>query len=232
MHNLTHLLVNGCSFLTPRHTPEIDLEISTANVVKEHGKFDNFKNFARGGRGNDRIMMTTITYFEKFPERKKDTFVLIGWSTALRMDYPTRKDFKPMPPLDECWATIKMARHATSFDKMAAMKMGGINHFNWEVQRWYQNTIGLQSYLKTNNIRYVMYNSLKPAIESGRKDHYELKKAVDQNKFMEIDYCQNDYCQQTNQYISTNDHHPNEDGHRNWGKKVTNFIDKNNLYEV
>ena len=109
MDKLKNLLVNGCSFLNHRHTDEIDLYLSPAELVKAHGGFEHMDNFARGGRGNDRIHSTTITHFEMFPERKKDTFVLIGWSSALRMDYPTRKDFKPMPPYDETWGTIKMA---------------------------------------------------------------------------------------------------------------------------
>ena len=87
MDRLKNLLVNGCSFLNHRHTDEIDLYLSPAELVKEHGKFKHMDNFARGGRGNDRILSTTITHFEMFPERKKDTFVLIGWSSALRISY-------------------------------------------------------------------------------------------------------------------------------------------------
>tara|TARA_Y100000114_G_scaffold154130_1_gene175525 strand:- start:456 stop:1166 length:711 start_codon:yes stop_codon:yes gene_type:complete len=236
MGKLSRLFTNGCSFLTHRHTDEIDLYLSTAELVKEHGEFQHMDNFARGGRGNDRIVATTITYFEMFPERKKDTFVMIGWSSALRMDYPTRNNFKPMPPLDETWATIKMAQ-ATSvyaFDKASASKQP-INYECWEVQRWYQNTLCLQNYLKVNNMKYVMYNSLEPALKVSTKkkqDHYMLRKAVDQDKFFRLDFSQYQHCQSIGQFISDNDHHPNEIGHRSWAKELTNFIEENKLYEI
>jgi hypothetical protein len=235
MDKLKNLFVNGCSFLNHRHTDEIDLYLSPAELVKEHGAFEHMDNFARGGRGNDRILSTTITHFEMFPERKKDTFVLIGWSSALRMDYPTRNDFKPMPPHDETWATIKMA-NTTAFEKASAMKQP-IDYEGWEVQRWYQNTLGLQNYLKVNNIRYVMYNALHPALKVSnrrKKDHKQLRKAVDQDRFFQLAYSQYQYCADPDtpgQFISAKDHHPNEIGHRSWAKEVTDFIDQNNLYE-
>ena len=235
MDKLKNLLVNGCSFLNHRHTDEIDLYLSPAELVKAHGGFEHMDNFARGGRGNDRILSTTITHFEMFPERKKDTFVLIGWSSALRMDYPTRNDFKPMPPHDETWATIKMA-NTTAFEKASAMKQP-IDYEGWEVQRWYQNTLGLQNYLKVNNIRYVMYNALHPALKVSnrtKQDHKQLRKAVDQDRFFQLAYSQYQYCADPDtpgQFISAKDHHPNEIGHRSWAKEVTDFIDQKNLYE-
>ena len=238
MDKLNNLLVNGCSFLNHRHTSEIDLYLSPAELVKEHGGFKHMDNFARGGRGNDRILSTTITHFEMFPERKKDTFVLIGWSSALRMDYPTRSNFKPMPPYDETWGTIKMAmpEFIDSFEKSKAMKQP-IDYECWEVQRWYQNTLGLQNYLKLNNIRYVMYNALQPALKVSRRkkqDHNFLRKAVDQDRFFRLSYSQYQYCANPDtpgEFISANDHHPNEIGHRSWAKEVIDFIDQNRLYE-
>ena len=121
MDQLKRLFVNGCSFLTHRHTDEANINFSTAELIKEHGGFEEMVNFARGGRGNDRILSTTITYFEKYPEYKRNTFVLIGWSSALRLDYPTAIEFKPLPPLDECWATIKMLMR-TGFTKVVCVK--------------------------------------------------------------------------------------------------------------
>ena len=140
---MKNIFVNGCSFLTHRHTHEANINFSTAELIKEHGGFEEMVNFARGGRGNDRILSTTITYFEKHPEYKRNTFVLIGWSSALRLDYPTAIEFKPLPPLDECWATIKMAHNADHFNKSAGLKQP-IDHHSWEVHRYYQNVIGLQ----------------------------------------------------------------------------------------
>ena len=90
---MKNIFVNGCSFLTHRHTHEADINFNVGEMVRDQGNISNLINYARGGRGNDRIYLTTMTYFEKFPHLKKDTFVLIGWSSALRLDYPTKDDF-------------------------------------------------------------------------------------------------------------------------------------------
>ena len=143
------LFVNGCSFLNHRHSNGIDVNFSTAEVIKDKCKFENMTNLARGGRGNDRIFLSTMAYFEGDSKQKKNTFVLIGWSASTRLDYPTREDFKPTPPLDQCWSTIKMFEHEKGFDKMARIK---IDHLHWSITRYFQNVIGLQNYLKTNKI--------------------------------------------------------------------------------
>jgi hypothetical protein len=229
MDQLKRLFVNGCSFLTHRHTHEANINFSTAELIKEHGGFEEMVNFARGGRGNDRILSTTITYFEKYPEYKRNTFVLIGWSSALRLDYPTAIEFKPLPPLDECWATIKMAHNADHLNKSAGLKQP-IDHHSWEVHRYYQNVIGLQNYLKINNIRFVMYNSLQPALSYYKQDHQALGSAIDRKHFMDIEQCQNLFCQHKGLCISAHDTHPNEQGHKTWADKVKKFIDQNQLY--
>ena len=41
-------------------------------------------SMAKGGRGNDRIVNTTMHWFFKNPEKMKDTFVSVGWTTGCR----------------------------------------------------------------------------------------------------------------------------------------------------
>ena len=228
MDQLKRLFVNGCSFLTHRHTHEANINFSTSELIKEHGGFEEMVNFARGGRGNDRILSTTITYFEKHPEYKRNTFVLIGWSSALRLDYPTAIEFKPLPPLDECWATIKMADNADHFNKSKGLKQP-IDHHSWEVHRYYQNVIGLQNYLKINNIRFVMYNSLQPALSYYKQDHQALGSAIDRKHFYKLESSHHDFCVTKNLLISKQDGHPNEEGHKLWGENLHEYIQQQGL---
>mgnify|MGYP001211169744 FL=1 len=230
MDQLSNLFVNGCSFLTHRHTHEADINFNVGEMVKDQANINNFINYARGGRGNDRIFLTTMTYFEKFPHMKKDTFVLIGWSSALRLDYPTKDDFKRMPDLDQCWSTIKMAESISQFDNLPAKKQP-INHVDWEVQRYFQNVLGLQNYLKVNNIRYVMYNAL-PQPEIRKNDHHTLYRSIDKKHFFDADSSQYYYCQVNDRFISTTDHHPSEKGIEEWAGMVWQHIKENKLYEI
>jgi len=226
---MKNLFVNGCSFLNRRNTPAGHVRFSTAECIKDLGGFESMTNLARGGRGNDRIFLTTMTYFEKFPHMKKDTFVLIGWSSALRLDYPTRNDFKKMPDLDQCWSTIKMAESILQFDNLSSKKQP-INHVDWEVQRYFQNVLGLQSYLKANNMKYVMYNAL-PQPEIRKNDHHTLYCSLDKKHFFDADSSQYYYCQVNNRFISKTDHHPNEKGIGEWASMVWQHIEQNKLYE-
>ena len=227
--DIKNIFVNGCSFLTHRHTHEADINFNVGEMVRDQGNISNLINYARGGRGNDRIYLTTMTYFEKFPHLKKDTFVLIGWSSALRLDYPTKDDFKRMPDLDQCWATIKMGESVTALDNLPGRKVP-INHVDWEVQRYFQNVLGLQNYLKLNNIKYVMYNALPPPTIR-KNDHHTLYCSIDQTHFYNVDSSQYYYCEQNDRFISKTDHHPNEKGIEEWAGMVCKHIDTNKLYE-
>ena len=71
MDKLNNLLVNGCSFLNHRHTDEIDLYLSPAELIKEHGGFKHMDNFARGGRGNEMAWDSRAGRDDELPRSNK-----------------------------------------------------------------------------------------------------------------------------------------------------------------
>jgi lysophospholipase L1-like esterase len=226
---MKNLFVNGCSFLNRRHSDGVDVKFSTAECIKDLGGFESMTNLARGGRGNDRIFLTTVAYFEGEPERKKDTFVMIGWSSSQRLDYPTRNEFKPMKPLDESWCTIKMLDdNEQNINKMARIEP---NMIHWMITRYYQNVLGLQNYLKVNKIPYVFYNSITNILENDKKDHKKWLQAVDQKRFFKIDTCHHQWAKDRNLLISSADGHPTGDGHSQWSEELYKFIKDNGLLE-
>ena len=93
-----------------------------------------------------------------------------------------------MPDLDQCWATIKMAESVTALDNLPGRKVP-INHIDWEVQRYFQNVLGLQNYLKLNDMKYVMYNALPPPTIR-KNDHHTLYCSIDQRHFLNVDSSQ------------------------------------------
>jgi hypothetical protein len=74
-------LSNGCSFSTKKKY------LSCHQKLGELLSLEPTMNLAKGGRGNDRCVQTTMHWFLKNPERMKDTFVSIGWSSGHRWDY-------------------------------------------------------------------------------------------------------------------------------------------------
>jgi hypothetical protein len=74
-------LSNGCSFSTKK------VSLSCHQKLGELLGCEPTINLAKGGRGNDRIVNTTMNWFYANPERMKDTFVSIGWSSTHRWDF-------------------------------------------------------------------------------------------------------------------------------------------------
>ena len=64
-----------------------------------------------------------------------------------------------------------MHKSMDRWDDIAKKKKQRMHHPELAVVRFYQNIIGLQSYLKANKIPYVFYNSLEPNYFKGKVDH-------------------------------------------------------------
>ena len=81
---MKYLFSNGCSFLSNNSKHNIALNAGS-ELASMMGL--EYINYAKGGRGNDRIVATTKTFFSKNKDKIKNTFALIGWSASLRIDY-------------------------------------------------------------------------------------------------------------------------------------------------
>lgn len=143
-------------------------------------------NLAKGGRGNDRILNTTMHWFYKNPERMKDTFVSIGWTTGYRWDYVssarTPKEKKggikgELLKFDYQWGTWQLPHHDFFMrDKDFDIELAS-------AVKLYTNILGLQYFLKYHNIPYVFYHALTndlPETEVNGKPRPDLKLIKDQ----------------------------------------------------
>ena len=75
-------LSNGCSFSTKKTYGSCHQKLGQLLQIE-----NPTINLAKGGRGNDRILNTTMHCFFKNPDKMKDTFVRVGWTTGYRWDY-------------------------------------------------------------------------------------------------------------------------------------------------
>lgn len=169
-------LSNGCSFSTKK------TYLSCHQRLGELLKIENpTVNMAKGGRGNDRIVNTTMHWFYKNPERFKDTFVSVGWTTGYRWDYvsagitPKEKQGGIKGELlkfDYQWGTWQLWQHDffmrnPDFDVELASAV-----------KLYTNILSLQYFLKYHNIPYVFYHALTndlPDCTVNGKDRPDLK---------------------------------------------------------
>ena len=74
---------NGCSFSAKKKHNSCHQWLASYYGIKQ----DHTINLGKGGRGNDRIVQTTMQFFYNNPERMKDTTVSIGWTTPYRWDF-------------------------------------------------------------------------------------------------------------------------------------------------
>jgi len=180
---IKHHLSNGCSFSTKKKF------LSCHQKLGELLDIGPTMNLAKGGRGNDRCVQTTIHWFLKNPERMKDTFVSIGWSSGHRWDYVHK--LKTQELLDRGirgykYEIAKFSRQWASWrtweddwisrdqdcdiDASSALKL-------------YNNILTLQNFFKLHKIPYVMYWALTNDLPT-EGDLDVLYNAVDQTQFM------------------------------------------------
>jgi len=210
---LEHIFVNGCSFNTPN--PKAKIGLFVGSLISDHYNC-KLTNFARGGRGNHRISVTTKLYFEQNPKRKADTLALIEWSQSGRNDYVTNDNWKPMSGYSSTWRTF----HTRDIIE----KMQGFDDEEHESIQILNHIVDLQNYFKLNNIQYLMYFGLNNTITKSQ-DSQRLLSMIDTTKFFDIDYSHFQWCQDKKYYVSQNDYHPSHQGHRLWANKLIKYID-------
>ena len=174
-------LSNGCSFSTRKKFDSCHQRLGKLLNIDEPTI-----SMAKGGRGNDRIVNTTMHWFFKNPDKIKDTFVSIGWTTGYRWDYvsstvtPAVKQGGIKGELlkfDYQWGTWQLHQHDffmrnEDFDVELASAV-----------KLYTNILSLQYFLKYHNIPYVFYHALTndlPETEVDGKPRPDLKLLKDQ----------------------------------------------------
>jgi len=266
---------NGCSFSTKKITYSAHQWLALNNGIKVEDMF----NAAKGGRGNDRIVQTTMQFFLTYPERMKDTSVSIGWTTPFRWDYNISltpqggKDAKVIKGINKSfdwqWQTWHLALPDTEPSRFFmdwSVRKGGMDLELTHVVKLYTQIYMLQTFLKFHKIPFVFYHALtndcpvdkvngikRPQIKILRdnidKKHFfnfepsaksaEMIKMQQANRSStEHRYHNNEqYTQSHFEYVAKNglgksksDAHPNPEGHRRWGKLLTDFVNKNGLF--
>ena len=227
---MKYLFSNGCSFMCKRNTPEASIQIHPGIEVADHYNLKHW-GLAKGGRGMDRTALTTITWCENNRAILDDTFVLIEWSTATRLDYPSNdKNFKKVEGQETTWHSMKLnIEPAVGF----FFKQKNMNFNEYIRFRYYQNVLLLQNYLKVNNVNYLMYNGLETRNEykSMNKDFKIYDALIDKKRFFSYSKSHHDWAKydNTGYVISSSDSHPSEQGHKEWSKLLIQHIDENNL---
>jgi len=230
---------NGCSFSTKKS------RLSCHQHMGQQLGLEPCVNLAKGGRGNERVAATTMTWFYQNPERVKDTFVSIGWSSSHRWDYvhswSTADHVKrEVPGIKRAvadftyqWGTWR------SWEQEFFVKDSDLHVEHTAAVKTLISVLTLQNFFKLHGIPYVMYWALSNDIPAD-PDIQLLADQIDRDRFYNfeptpevkstvstmfdwfmkrskhIQLAQSDYCQSHFEYcVRHNVTKSRDDGHPN-----------------
>ena len=228
---LTNLFINGCSFLTTR--PKDDVNTHCGIELATLMELDVAVNLAGGGRGSKRMMWTTRTWCEKFPEQAEKCFFLIGSSGGNRFDYPTRDGYKAhkFPTMKTTWKTWDPNRdeHTKNFTKY--LFRAGMDLEQTTQIESILALLDLQDYFQNKKYPYVFYNTLSDADITNEDIKFMFDK-IDKKRFFKPETSHLDYTVANKQECKPGDPHPSTVGHKDWAGQLKEFIDANNLRTI
>ena len=227
----TKMFINGCSFLTTR--PKCGVNTHCGKELSSMMDLPITENLAGGGRGNKRLMWTTMVWCEKFPDKAQECFFLIGSSGGDRFDFPTGDGFKKrkFPTMETTWKTWDPNRdnNTESFFKYLFNK--GLDIEQATQIESLLAILDLQDFFKLRKYRYVMYNTLSDA-KIKNPDIQLMFDKIDKTRFFKPETSHLDHTVENKQHCAPNDPHPSDIGHKDWAKQLKEFIDVNNLRTI
>jgi hypothetical protein len=196
------ILSVGCSFLCNRS--EIKPQVF---FIAEQLKSELF-NKSIPGNGNIHIVYNTMTEILKNPDKYK--LVLIGWSNPGRWDFVTAPNK---------WFAIKMG------SVIPAATNKPIDISGTLFRHWAPQVVLLSHWLRSKNIPFVMWNSLKTWDDGDTTLHTEIKNI---KEFYRPTECHIDELRNKKEYISETDDHPNQKSHIDWANNIVEFYRNQN----
>lgn len=181
--------INGCSFVLGAGLPDChlgptEIKSSLGNLLNDSFNFKEYYNDSRSGCSNDRIRRKTIEYLLKNKNKWDDMLVVIGWTQFTRFEMideweiNNKRTYSNSGPQGEDDNYIQLS---SGIERTVRFGLGqdgraddlGVNtkehwknfytrHYNIDdrYDKYLDNILYLQSFLKVNNIKYVMFDSL------------------------------------------------------------------------
>ena len=175
-------LSNGCSFSTKKTYQSAHQRLGSLLGLSDTVML------AKGGRGNERIANTTLLWFYRNPDRLRDTFVSIGWSSAHRWDYVHRLSTQDMVARDVSGIKRAVADFSYQWGSWRSWEQDFfLNDTDLHIEhtaavKTLTSILTLQNFFKLHNIPYVFYWALSNDLPA-EPDINVLKEQVDQKHF-------------------------------------------------
>lgn len=215
------LYTNGCSFTygDDLKTPNIH---AWPYVLAQKLNM-SLKNDAISGSSNCRIYRKTLNFLFNNESIKEQLFIIIGWSSNLRIEYYNNK------PISYAWTSVNYLPLLKTYRDFNETKNTVFLNKYIESLFYYNPYIlknNLFNILNIKNIKYLFFNVFnEPFLYKEKKYIYD-----NYNKNQYRDYVFYDFIYR-NKYPIGLTLHPLEEGHEAWANILYDYIIKNKLLE-
>jgi len=192
------ILSVGCSFLCQRG----EIQPQVVSISRQLNL--DLENKSIPGNGNSHIVYNTINNILQDPKKYK--LVLIGWSNPGRWDFVTAPDK---------WFAIKMNHVVPTITNKP------INIEETLFRQWAPQAILLAEWLRINHIPFIMWNSLKTWNDGQSILHDTL---INMAEFYQPTECHLDTLRAKKEFISEEDHHPNQKSHNDLADTIVKMF--------
>jgi hypothetical protein len=180
-NSLTQIVASGCSFTDGWGLNDSKSQAWPGKLGKKLD-IESF-NYARQGMGNMYIIETIMKYFFENPNKKSTSLVCIAWTDFARQDFPCGNT------KDAQISTIP--NHAESDEFINMFYEKHYNHYYW-YRRWVFLIHMMQSWLKANNIDYIMFDALPGGhlVRSKMPELWDMYRQIDKSDYIKCgDFC-------------------------------------------
>ena len=196
------LIVSGCSFATG-YKLENGKESAWPRLLADK-LFVPVINLAEAGRGNSYVFSSIVDYFMENPDEKQTSLVIIGVTGYHRQDFYDSygKNFI---------STVPEFKDAATFIELFWKRYYNDEYY---FTNYLRSVVLMQDYLKSNSIKYIMFNALNTnRLIKRNLSQLDQKyiESIDTELFLKMTMC--DFIGFTPKSV-LDDGHPSELGHK------------------
>lgn len=202
-----------------------------SGIIADHYSIPMYLNAARPGGSNQRIYRTLLNDISKLlgVYKPDEIFVILSITHCLRAEFHYGEDENDYWDFLAAWPPPQNSIFFALYDCLTKTYNHDYGWYHYNILM----VLGIQNFLKVNNIPYLMTNSMHHTSEFIREKtliNPKVYSQLDLNRY----YIEPSFMifNNLNNYPIGKMLHPLEEGHKHWAQHLISIIDQRNLLET